>query len=63
MNIYNIHFHDKIIKAHSIFVFMNYQKNSVGTQKPIRISYGKRAIGVRDIEALLYMGVVILTIS
>ena len=38
-----------------IFVFLNDQKNVLGTQKWIRINYGKRAIGIRAIEVLLYV--------
>ena len=33
----------------------DYRKNFVGTQKQVRISHGKRAIGVRAIEVLLYV--------
>ena len=33
---------------------MSYRKNFVGTQKRVRISHGKRAIGVRAIEVRLY---------
>ena len=34
---------------------MSYRKNFVGIQKRIRISHGKRAIGVRAIEVRLYL--------
>ena len=34
---------------------MSYRKNFVGTQKRVRISHDKRAIGVRAIEVRLYM--------
>ena len=54
MSTHNIHFHDKI-KKNPIFVFLSYRKNVVGTQKRVRISHGKRAIGVRAIEVLLYL--------
>ena len=37
-----------------IFVLLGYQENFLGTQKRVRISHGKRAIGVRVIEVLLY---------
>ena len=39
-----------------IFVFLSYRTNFVGTQKRIRIIQGKRAVGVRVIEVLLYFG-------
>ena len=35
---------------------MSYRKNFVGTQKRVRMSHGKRAIGVRAIEVRLCMG-------
>ena len=38
-----------------IFVFLSYWTNFVGTQKRVRISHGKRAIGVRAIEVQLYI--------
>ena len=50
----NIQFHDKITKFPQIFVLLIYRKNFVGTQKRVRISHGKRAIGVRAIEVRLY---------
>ena len=37
-----------------MFVFLSYRKNFVGTQKRVRISHGKRAMGVRAIEVRLY---------
>ena len=37
-----------------MFAFLSYRKNSVGTEKRVRISHGKRAIGVRAIEVQLY---------
>ena len=49
MSIHNIQFHDKIRK----FVYLSYWKNFLGTQKRVRISHGKRAIGVRAIEVRL----------
>ena len=50
----NIQFHDEIRKFPLNFVFLSYRKNFVGTQKLVRISQGKRAIGVRAIEVRLY---------
>ena len=50
MSTNNIQFHDKI----SLNMLTSYQKNFVGTQTRVRISNGKRAIGVRDIEVRLY---------
>ena len=44
MGTQNIQFHDKIRKFPYLFVFLSYRENFVGTQ--IRISPGKRAIGV-----------------
>ena len=55
MSTHNIQFHDKIRKFPLIFVFLSYRKNFVGTKKRVRISHGKRAIGVRVIEVRLYM--------
>ena len=54
MSTHNIHCHDKIRKFPEIFAFLSYLKNSVGTEKRVRISHGKRAIGVRAIEVQLY---------
>ena len=54
MSTLNIQFHDKMTKYPQIFVLLIYRKNFVGTQKRVRISHGKRAIGVRAIEVLLY---------
>ena len=56
MSTHNIHFHDKIRKFPYIFVFLSYRKNFVGTQKRVRISHNKRAIGVRAIQVWLYHG-------
>ena len=36
-------------------VFWGYRKNFVGTRKQVRISHGKRAIGVRATEVRLYL--------
>ena len=54
MSTHNIQFHNKIRKFPSVFVFLSYWKNSVRTQKWVRISLGKRGIGVRAIEVRLY---------
>ena len=54
MSTHNIQFHDKIRTFTWIFVFSTYRKNFIGTQKRVRIIHGKRAIGVRAIEVLLY---------
>ena len=54
MNTHNIQFHDKMRKFPKIFVSLSCQKNFIGNQKRVRISHGKRAIGVRAIEVLLY---------
>ena len=54
MSITNIQFIDKIRKFAYRFVFLSYQKNLVGTKRQVRISRGKRAIGVRAIEVRLY---------
>ena len=50
-----IKFHDKIRNFPLIFVFRSYWKNFVGTQQRVRISHGKRAIGVQAIEFRLYV--------
>ena len=55
MSTHNIQFHDKIRKKYQIFVFLSYRKNFVGTQKRVRISHGKRAIGVRAFVVRLYV--------
>ena len=54
MSTHNIQFHDKMKKNPLIFVYLSHQKNFVGTQKRVRISHGKRAIGVRAIEVRKY---------
>ena len=54
MSTHNIQFNYKIRKYPSIVVFLSYRKISVGTQKWVRISHRKRAIGVRAIEVRLY---------
>ena len=53
MSTHNIQFQNKIRKFPAILVFLSYRKNFVGTQKLVRISHGKRAIGVRAIEVRL----------
>ena len=53
---HNIQFDDRIRKFPQIFVFLSYQKNFVGTQNPVRIIHGKRAIGVQAIDVRLYVG-------
>ena len=55
MSTLNIQFHDKMTKFPQIFVLLIYRKNFVGTQKRVRISHGKRAIGVRAIGVRLYL--------
>ena len=57
MSTLNIQFHDKIRKNPSIFVFLSYCKNFVGTEKRVRIIHGKRAMRVRAIEVILYFGI------
>ena len=54
MSTYNIQFYDKERKLPKNICFWSYRKNFVGTQKQVRISHGKRAIGVRAIEVRLY---------
>ena len=49
MTTHNIQFHDKIRTFLLIFVVMSC-RNFVGTRKRVRISHGKRVIGVRAIE-------------
>ena len=41
MRTHNLQFHDKIKKIPLIFVVLSYRKNSIGTQKRIRIIKGK----------------------
>ena len=57
MSTHNKQCHDKITKFPLTFVFMSYRKNFLGTQKRVRISHGKRVIGVRAIEVDLYINV------
>ena len=56
MNTHNIHFYDKkkgkkILKYPLINVFLSF----LWTQKRVRISHGKRVVGVWVIEVLLYL--------
>ena len=55
MSTLNIQFHDKMTKFPQIFVLLIYRKNFVGTQKRVRISHSKRAMGDRGIEVRLYL--------
>ena len=41
------------------FAFLGYQENFPGTKQSLRISHGKRAIGVRVIEVLLYLNAIV----
>ena len=52
MRTLNIQFHDKMTKFPVIFALL---EKFLGTQKRVRISHGKRAIGVRAIEVRLYI--------
>ena len=54
MSKHNTQFHNELKKNPYIFVFLNYRKNFVGTQKPLPINHGKQAIGVRVIEVRQY---------
>ena len=58
MSTYNIQFHDDIRKNPKyfffLFCFFSSWKNFEGTQKRLRISHNKRAIGVRAVEVRLY---------
>ena len=57
MSARNIPFYDKITiqipRISLTFVFLSYRKNFLGTQKRVRNSHSKRAIGVRVVEVLL----------
>ena len=55
MSTHNIKINDKIRTFPYIFVFLSYRKNFIGTQKIVRISHGKEAIGVRATEVRLYL--------
>ena len=55
MNAYNIQFCDKIRKFLKYICYLELSKKIVGTQTRVRISHGKRAIGVRAIEVRLYI--------
>ena len=54
MSAHKIQFHDKIRKKILIICFLELSKKIIGTQKRVRISHGKRVIGVRAIEVRLY---------
>ena len=56
MSTLNIQFHDEIRKIPLTLVFLNSRKIFVGTQKRVRMSHGKRVIGVGAIEVRLYQG-------
>ena len=58
MNTHKLHFHDKIGKIPNItliIVFFCCRMNFLGTHTRVGISNGKRVIGVRAIEVLLYL--------
>ena len=56
MSAHNMHFHDKIGKKSSdIPKYLCCRKNFLRTQKRVRISHGKRVIGVGLIKGLLYL--------
>ena len=44
---HNIQIYNELNKNPYILIFLSYRKNFVGTQKPVQISHGKRAIEVR----------------
>ena len=50
---HNIQFHDTITQFTKIFLFFSRRKNFEGNQKRVRISHGKRAIGIPAIEVRL----------
>ena len=54
MSTHNIQFHDKLRTFPVILVFLSYGKNFVGTQKWVRISRSKWAIGVWAVAVRLY---------
>ena len=57
MSTHNIQLYKKRRKFPYFFffvvVFSSYRKNFVGTKQRVRISHGKRAVGVRAIEVRL----------
>ena len=57
MSTHNIQFHDKIRKFPLNFhkCMLSWAINFKGTQKRLRMSHGKHAIGVRAIEVRLYI--------
>ena len=55
MSTHNVQFYkkDENFLKYFFVVFSRYRKNFIGTKKRVRISHGKRAIGVRAIEVRL----------
>ena len=54
MSAHSIHLQDKRRKSPKLFVYRIWRK-SLQTQECVRLIHGKRAIGVRAIEVLLYI--------
>ena len=56
MSTHNIHFQNKTIplELSQIYYYQEFWEKNLGTQERIRNSRGKRDIGVRAIEVLLY---------
>ena len=59
MSTHSIHFHvyirNKSPKYPKLIIFLTYRMNFLRTQKRVQINHGKRAIGVRVNEVLLYL--------
>ena len=59
MSTYNIHFLDKIgkqiLNCPLIFVFLSCPKNFLGTQKRVRISYGKRGSAFESLRIFFFL--------
>ena len=55
MSTKNIQFHDKLRIFYLNIRFLDLSEEFHRTQKRIRMIHGKRAIGVRAIEVLLYV--------
>ena len=55
MSTHKIQYHDKIRKKSLNICFLSCWKDSVGTEKRVRIIQDKRAVRVRAIEVLLYV--------
>ena len=53
MSTHNIQVYEIVRKVPYNIFFLIYWKNFIGTQKRVRISHGKRAIGVRATEVRL----------